>query len=177
MTSLFKCRRVSQVCLIQTALKKEEATRGIMKNSFWSSPEPRGPGVHAPSHILTTKVTLSQPGGQIMPTILILATDFQTFLRPCDSKQAEDETNSLARGLCSLYPPWPKLRNILPTIGIPFKRSNRPLGLLILEQRVSRSVTIEFFLQSPKFVSDLFFRKLFEHKPFIDFFVSLPSHT
>ena len=37
------------------------------------------------SLILADQLTLSQPGGQIMCTALLLAPpDFQTFLRPCN---------------------------------------------------------------------------------------------
>ena len=42
-------------------------------------------GAHVPLlHIMTDQITLSQPGGQIMPTTLLLATpiDFQTFRYP-----------------------------------------------------------------------------------------------
>ena len=43
------------------------------------------PGVPLHPQILADQLTLSQPGGQIMCTALLLAPpDFQTFLRPCN---------------------------------------------------------------------------------------------
>ena len=42
-----------------------------------------GQGAMAP-HILADQLSLSQPGGQTMPTTLLFAPpDFKTFLRPC----------------------------------------------------------------------------------------------
>ena len=42
------------------------------------------PGVPWHTQILADQLTLFQPGGQIIPTLILLAhPDFQTFRRPC----------------------------------------------------------------------------------------------
>jgi hypothetical protein len=43
-----------------------------------------GAGGHVPPQFLAEQLTLSQPGGQIMPTTVLSALpDFQTLRRPC----------------------------------------------------------------------------------------------
>ena len=48
--------------------------------------DPQGPWGHVPRQFLADSLALYQPGGQIMPTILLRALpDFQTYLRPCSN--------------------------------------------------------------------------------------------
>ena len=51
-----------------------------------------------------TQLTLSQPGGQIMPTYLLMAPpNFQTFRRPCRSTTTtnKDQIGSVRNTRCS----------------------------------------------------------------------------
>ena len=106
---------------------------------------PGGPYFDRKSNPISTRGT--NYAQRILMCIKILAPDFQTLQWSCVSKQAERTRRiplPCRKASVSSLSTW---RNILPTIGIPFKKSNRPLGLLILEQRVPRSITIKFFLQ------------------------------
>ena len=60
-------------------------------------------GCHG-THILTDQLTLSQPGGQIMPTTLLLQNpqDFQTFLRPWTTYYQFEIRNTLLNSHKSL---------------------------------------------------------------------------
>ena len=72
------------LCSAVTMPKKRRLRCGYPTQSLRTGPqEPGGRGAIANPQILADKLTLSQSGGQIMPTILLLAPlDFQTFLRP-----------------------------------------------------------------------------------------------
>ena len=72
----------------------------VRVKSIWT----HSAGVPWQPQILADQLTLSQPGGQIMPTYLLMAPpNFQTFRRPCRSTTTtnKDQIGSVRNTRCS----------------------------------------------------------------------------
>ena len=73
------------ISLVEGKEKKKWRNCGQAINVMQGRRNGRTLGASAPPQCLAEQLTLSQPGGQIMPTTVLQApSNFQTLRRPCD---------------------------------------------------------------------------------------------